>query len=51
LNRSRPASGRGLTAMTFAPLAFDSSSTDNIRGWLVPGFWPTTRIRSAFSRS
>ena len=22
-----------------------------MRGWLVPGFWPTTTIRSAFSRS
>ncbi len=32
-----------------AGLAF--SSTDSMRGWLVPGFWPAMRIRSACSRS
>jgi hypothetical protein len=37
--------------MTFAPLAFDLSGTDSIRGWLVPGFCPAMRIRSACSRS
>ncbi|SHV15240.1 Uncharacterised protein [Mycobacteroides abscessus subsp. abscessus] len=51
LNLSRPASGSGLTAMILAPLAFAFSSTDSMRGWLVPGFWPAMRITSACSTS
>ena len=30
-----------------APLRLARSSAISIRGWLVPGFWPTTRISSA----
>ena len=51
LNRISPASGSGLTAMILAPLAFAFSSTDSIRGWLVPGFWPAMTIRSALATS
>ena len=51
LNRISPASGSGLIAMIFAPLAFAFSSTESIRGWLVPGFWPAMRMTSASSRS
>jgi hypothetical protein len=47
LNLTSPASLSGLIAMIFAPLRFASSSALSIRGWLVPGFWPTTRMRSA----
>jgi hypothetical protein len=47
LNRINPASGSGLTAMILAPLAFAFSSTESIRGWLVPGFWPAMMIKSA----
>ncbi len=51
LNRSRPASGSGLTMMTRAPPALAFSSALSIRGWLVPGFCPATMIRSAWYRS
>jgi hypothetical protein len=37
--------------MILAPLAFAFSSTDNMRGWLVPGFCPAMTIRSACSTS
>ena len=37
--------------MILAPLAFAFSSTDSIRGWLVPGFWPAMMMRSAASTS
>ncbi len=47
LNRISPASGSGLTAMILAPLAFAFSSTESMRGWLVPGFCPAMTIRSA----
>ena len=47
LKRSSPASGSGLTATIFAPWRLASSSAESIRGWLVPGFCPTTKIRSA----
>ena len=47
LNRSSPASGSGLIATTRAPRRLASSSAMSIRGWLVPGFWPTTRSSSA----
>ena len=30
-----------------APCPLASVSALSIRGWFVPGFWPTTRIRSA----
>jgi hypothetical protein len=33
--------------MIVAPLRLAFSSAVSMRGWLVPGFWPTTRIRSA----
>ena len=48
LKRSRPASGSGLTVMIFAPLALAFSRAESMRGWLVPGFWPATMIRSAW---
>ena len=34
-----------------APCSLASSSVVSIRGWLVPGFCPTTTIRSASSKS
>ena len=34
--------------MMRAPLDLASSSADSIRGWLVPGFCPTTRISLAW---
>ena len=34
-----------------APLPLASSSADSMRGWLVPGFWPTTSSRSAWVTS
>lgn len=46
LKRSRPASGSGLMLMIRAPFAFAFSRAESIRGWLVPGFWPATMIRS-----
>lgn len=51
LNRIRPASGSGLTAMICAPLPLAFSRIDSIRGWLVPGFCPAITIRSASTRS
>ncbi len=42
LKRTRPASWSGLIEMIRAPRDFASSSADSIRGWLVPGFCPTT---------
>jgi hypothetical protein len=51
LNRRRPASGSGLIAMIRAPLAFAFARVESIRGWLVPGFCPAMRIRSAASMS
>ena len=42
-----PASGSGFTATTLPPLSLHSFSADSIRGWLVPGFCPTTKISSA----
>ncbi len=47
LNRIRPASGSGFTATIRAPLRLAFSSAVSMRGWFVPGFWPTTTIRSA----
>ena len=47
----RPASGSGLMATIFVPPRFAISSAVSMRGWLVPGFWPTTRMRSACSMS
>src|SRR4029077_9541680 len=46
-----PASGNGLTAMTYPPLCFVSSSAESIRGILVPGLRPTARTRSASCKS
>ena len=51
LKRIRPASGSGLTAMIRAPRSFARSRAVSIRGWLVPGFCPTTIRRSAASMS
>ncbi len=48
LKRTSPASWSGLTEMIRAPRDFASSSADSIRGWLVPGFCPTTRISLAW---
>ena len=39
--RIRPASGSGLTARILAPFCLAFSRAVSIRGWLVPGFWPT----------
>ena len=47
LNRTRPASRRGLTETILAPFCLATSSAESIRGWLVPGFWPTMTISSA----
>ena len=47
LNRIRPGSGSGFTITIRAPRRFAVSSAVSMRGWLVPGFWPTTKIRSA----
>ncbi|CAM5552903.1 hypothetical protein SFIMM107S_03805 [Streptomyces griseus] len=51
LNRSMPASGSGFTETIFAPDFLAFSRAESIRGWLVPGFWPATMIRSAWWRS
>ncbi len=51
LKRSSPASGSGFTATMRAPLRLACSSADNWRGWFEPGFWPTTKIRSAWCMS
>ena len=48
-NRPSPASRSGLTETTLAPFSLADSSAVSIRGWLVPGFWPTTKIRSECS--
>ena len=48
LKRSSPASGSGLTLTMVAPARLARSSAESIRGWLVPGFWPATMIRSAW---
>ncbi len=45
--RTKPASLSGLIARIFAPFFLASSRAVSIRGWLVPGFWPMTRISSA----
>ena len=37
--------------MILAPFPFAFSSTESIRGWLVPGFWPAMTIRSALAMS
>ncbi len=34
-----------------APAALACSSAESIRGWLVPGFWPTTMTMSAAVKS
>ena len=46
-----PASGSGLIAMIVAPRAFAFSSTDSMRGWLVPGFCPAMTMQSAWMTS
>jgi hypothetical protein len=39
--------GARLTVTMRAPRRFAVSSEVSMRGWFVPGFWPTMRIRSA----
>ena len=46
-----PGSASGLIAMIVAPCFFACSSEVSIRGWLVPGFCPTMRMRSVCSKS
>ena len=48
LKRTSPASSSGLTEMIFAPFGLAFSRAESIRGWLVPGFCPTTTISSAW---
>jgi hypothetical protein len=47
----KPRSRSGLMATTLAPRRAASCSAAIMRGWLVAGFWPITRIRSARSKS
>ncbi|MCY1177475.1 hypothetical protein D9M73_177850 [compost metagenome] len=49
--RSSPRSFSGLMQTTWAPRSTASRSGSSMRGWLVPGFWPMTKIASACSRS
>ncbi len=49
--RSSPRSRTGLKTTTFAPRWAARRRSPSMRGWLVPGFWPTTKIASAFSKS
>ncbi|MNX89235.1 hypothetical protein D3C86_1212420 [compost metagenome] len=49
--RSRPRSLSGLMHTTCAPRFTASRSGSSMRGWLVPGFWPQTKIASACSKS
>ncbi|MNE44887.1 hypothetical protein D3C80_1391420 [compost metagenome] len=49
--RSRPRSLSGFRQITWAPRLTASRSGSSMRGWLVPGFWPMTKIASASSRS
>ena len=51
LNRISPGSGSGFTVTIRAPFRLAASSAVSMRGWFVPGFWPTTKIRSAASMS
>ena len=44
-----PASGSGFTATMTAPFSFARSRWVNMRGALVPGFWPAMTISSACS--
>ncbi|MCY1247511.1 hypothetical protein D9M72_608500 [compost metagenome] len=46
LKLNSPASGSGFTATTLPPLSLHSFSAESIRGWLVPGFCPTTKMSS-----
>ena len=46
-----PASGSGLMWISLQPLRFARSRAVSIRGWLVPGFCPITKIAWARSKS
>ena len=50
-NFFNPASGSGLIITISAPAFFAACNVVSMRGWFVPGFWPTTRIRSASAKS
>ena len=49
--RISPASGSGLTLTIRAPRRTARWSAESIRGWLVPGFWPTTTTSWVWSKS
>ena len=51
LNRMDPVSGIGLTATILQPRSLALCSGVSILGWLVPGFWPMTKMASARSKS
>ena len=51
VKRSRPRSRSGLNATILQPRFAARRSSPSIRGWLVPGFWPNTKIASASSKS
>ena len=46
-----PGSASGLTLTMRHPRFAARCSVVSIRGWLVPGFWPITKIASAASKS
>ncbi len=49
--RTSPVSASGLTLTMRAPFVTARCSAVNMRGWFVPGFWPTTTMSSAASKS
>ena len=46
-----PTSASGFTLTMVAPRFAAASSVVSMRGWLVPGFCPTTKMASATSKS
>ena len=51
LNLDNPVSGKGLIFTIFEPFLFASLNAVSMRGWLVPGFCPTTIIKSLSLKS
>ncbi len=51
LNRIIPVSGSGLTLTILQPLRAAFCSSVSMRGWQVPGFWPMTKMLSAWLKS
>jgi hypothetical protein len=51
LKRTMPGSSSGLMDTMRAPRRAAACSAVSIRGWLVPGFWPMTKMKSAWSKS